>query len=540
MYNVIRVKFSWFCILFVGILFIMCINISKTFNMDTNPGTWAIYAIPHSLSKMVFKSDKKYTSIKSVRDTFTGSLNYEATKDDVNKAINATLLLEIKQIDKGLYLWENEDKGIIDFISISFYIFGMKVQSILYFYFFVVFASSCMFIVANFNSPSRLTFLLLFYVMLYLIIPIASLHPQLEALTAPRIFPILSIIASLHCVLFALNPQSDRLQLMLVVIQTMIVVFVIHIRVVAYWQLSAIIISALLGFFISNYRISLSRMNISPLYPAFFLVLWSLLLQGYKIIIFPQEYKDAYQPMTRVVWHNIFSGLAFDPSLAGRYKLKVDDISIIDALSNYLIENNRENEWINLGGLDGGGRESGYTNLKWISYELVVKEMFFARCKQFPMQCLRSSFYYKPLSTIKTLGWAYGLRKFPPDLDIFVSSYKGIGDSVKTQCIETTQKLDANKLRAYLWSPVALIVMSFSIIILLKYSYDFYSIIGMIILTTFSIIPSVVGHPGAHNVLDTAVMGGMLIYTCIGIILPKILRLAYNFFINLLRDISHA
>src|SRR5260221_599928 len=80
--------FSWLCIFLICINFVLCINQAKKLNMDKNPSTWAVYAIPHSLSEHVFKHDKKYTSNRTVRDTFTGILNSQQHKNDVNAAIN--------------------------------------------------------------------------------------------------------------------------------------------------------------------------------------------------------------------------------------------------------------------------------------------------------------------------------------------------------------------------------------------------------------------------------------------------------------------
>jgi hypothetical protein len=57
--------------------------------------------------------------------------------------------------------------------------------------------------------------------------------------------------------------------------------------------------------------------------------------------------------------------------------------------------------------------------------------MLIARCATFPRQCLTAVTLDKPRVLVGDLGWAYGLRQLPPDLDILVSAE--IGDSVKTE-----------------------------------------------------------------------------------------------------------
>ena len=252
--SLIRIRFesnnvSWFCVFLVGFAFLLSLSLAKNLNMHKNPGTWATYAVPHSLSELSFKHGKKYTSNKTVRDTYTGVINSTKSKDDINLAINTVLHLDKNKLGDGLFLWENEDKGIIDFVSMAFNVFGFKVQSILYCYFFIMFVSCAAFMFANFNGHPRLIVLQQFLVVLYLIIPTISLHPQLGSLMAPRVFPVLSVVASLHCVLFSLQPKHNKSELMLIIVQVLIVTFVIHMRIVTYWQLLAIGIAGFIGVF---------------------------------------------------------------------------------------------------------------------------------------------------------------------------------------------------------------------------------------------------------------------------------------------------
>ncbi len=494
------------------------LNRAIVFGMDINPGTWAVYSIPHSMSDLVFGSTKKYTSNREVRNAFTGELNTD--KGSVNGAINRILRLDKAKLTDGLYLWENEDKGIIDFVSMSFSTFGFKVQSILYFYFLIIFISSLAFIISNFYSISRLAILLQFFVMIYLVLPVTSLHGQLSSLTAPRTFPVLSIIATIHCILFVFSPKNDRIHLSLVALQSLIIIFTIHLRIVSNWQLFAIVIATVASLGIRHFnKIYFKKAILVYFAPIIFLASGLVALQMYKIIVIPIEYKKADQPLTRVVWHNMFSGFAFNPQFTERYKIKIDDRSIIDAAGNYLIKNGRENEWLGLGILDGGGREAGYPLIRWSSYDQVVKEMFFTTCREFPLQCIKTLLLYKPASLLKTLGWAYGLRHLPPDLDIFISDYKGVGDATKLQVIETTQKLDQQRLRAYLWTSEVMILLGIVFFLMFYKPYDLKVLAGIFIFSICSFIPSIVGYPGAHTVLDAIIVGGLFIYTLIGIFL---------------------
>ncbi len=500
------------------IVFVFALNIYRSIEleMDIKPSMWSINAIPFALSKLVF-NEERYTSNKLVAETFFHGRNTVSN----NKGIDDALALDKSQLSENLVLWDAEDKGIIDYVSGAFYTFGFKAERIIYFYYLILFLSCSAFVMANYFFPSRLIILLQFLVLLFLVQPMVSFNPQLTSLVAPRSFPVLAIIASLHCMFFALNPNKKLLHLLLLGIQVSVVIFVIHLRIVTQWQAIAIGCACIVAGGIN--LLYKKKAIIFNFLPIVFVIIGFFGLNLYRHVVFPPAYFKEGQPITRVVWHNILSGLAFSPEIASRYNLKIDDRSIIDLVGAYLLEHNRYEQWVSLGVLEAGGREEGYVAIRWAEYDNIAKEVFFATCKTFPFQCLSASLYYKPLSLIKNLGWAYGLCRLPADLELYVSTFKTIGTAVKEQAIDTTHRLDKHRQRVYLWSASALLILAIPSIILITLPYDFIAIFTVVILAICSIIPSILAYSGLHTIIDTIIVFGILIYYMTVIMLRKLI-----------------
>ncbi len=512
------------CIVLVVTAFVMNVQRSVDLVMDQKPSTWSINAIPYALSRMVFNQEK-YTSNETVANAFFHGRNTVSNNAGIEEALN----LDPANLSQNFSLWDNEDKGVIDFVSASFKVLGYKSERIIYFYYLIIFVSALAFLIANYAFVSRIVILLQFLIMLYLVQPMVAYNPQLTSLGAPRVFPVLAIIASLHCIFFALEPKRKLISMFLLAIQVAVIICVLHLRIVTYWQIIAIV-SVCMGLGIRNYIFN--RFNFMTLLPIVFIVFGLIGLKLYRNSIFPLAYQISGQPITRVVWHNVLSGLVFSPYLSDKFNIRIDDRSIIDAVGKYLIENDRSEEWLRLGVLEQGGREHGYPGMRWADYEKIAKEVFYEKCSIYPLQCVSAFFYYKPLSLVKNLGWAYGLRIYPADLDLFTSNFQNIGNTVKIQSIQTTQKLDSKKQRAYFWSPIAIFLMFIPFLILSVRSYDYKSIMALALFAICSCIPSIVAYPGVHTIIDTIIVFGMFAYTLLVVILQKMYIVTFSMLKN--------
>jgi hypothetical protein len=150
--------------------------------------------------------------------------------------------------------------------------------------------------------------------------------------------------------------------------------------------------------------------------------------------------------------------------------------------------------------------------------------MLIARCSTFVRDCLETVLFYKPVSLLQNLAWAYGLRELPPDLEVSDSHY--FGNLLQTQFIGTSHRLDATGLRAFLWSPKILLVLApFVLLLMLESSGQAWATLaaaGWLVLG--SAIPTEAGYAAPHTIGEPAIAFGMLIYLGLGLAIAWALR----------------
>lgn len=513
------------CVL-IGLAFILCFQ--RTLAIQAVVPVSVFNAIPPAISSVVFGHDKKYTSLVAVSDMYRSELGDQATDAGaINKTIARIANSDLTNNNKDYQpLGIVDEKGIVDFVEIAFRLFGLNVQGTVYLYFLVLLASCSLFILGFHKYPSCLLLLAGFLVAFYLVLPGIIFNPQLASILMLRAMPILAMVACLHCILYVLLAPPGRNQVLLVAIQVVVLIFVVHMRTTAIWQVLTIATVSAIAF---TYQIwhktnrqppgSLRpRITLSALWPLLLVAIAYLGLQSYRTWAFPEEYQRGEQIMTRTIWHNVFSGLALHPQFAERYNLRIDDNSVIQAAGEYLVEKGRAQQWESVG---SGAPNFSVTH--WTAYDKVVREMLADRCVTYVYACLSATFYYKPLSLGRTLAWLYGMRASLPDLDIFVSRYWG--DAVKVQMLELGRQLDAQKSRAYPWTPLAiLLLLPFTVLLL---GEDRHSrgaaLAGIVALTAGSTLPSLIGYPAPFAVADTAIAVLILLYFCFFSVLALLL-----------------
>jgi hypothetical protein len=243
-------------------------------------------------------------------------------------------------------------------------------------------------------------------------------------------------------------------------------------------------------------------------------------LQAYHAVALPEEYRRGDEIATRVFWHNIFTGFAYHPVLHERFRVWLDDVSIIAAAGRYLEETGQLDRWQEMGGrVPVPGEADGaaaFEGIKFAKYDPVVREMLIARCSQYVRACLETFFVYKPISLVENLAWLYGFRALPPDLDVTESPY--FGDILKRQFLGMSQGLDGGGTRAHLWTPTVLLIVAPFVALLLVETRPriwaaFWACLGLALGST---IPTVAGYAAPHTIAESAIAAGMLVYLGIG------------------------
>jgi hypothetical protein len=507
---------------FLVLLVLFAANVIRahTLGMDGSPPMWVVNAIPPALSDLAFGNRGGYTSLKAVNDVFYASVPMSDRIDGaaVDRAILAVMALNPAAISSQAELLSKDDKGIVDLVKMSFRLFGYKAASPLYLYFVLLFLSALVFAL-TFNTPFFHTILASFLVAHFLFLPTVFYQSQLQSVLALRFLPVLSMIACLHCILFATRPMFTVLELMALAFQVGLLIFVIHMRSTTMWQVIVVGAVTLLAVGRLIYENGMTRRALQCFIPAIIpilLVMGGLAgLSAYRNVAYDERYFRGEEMLTRVFWHSLFSGLAFNPVLAERYQLKIDDVSIVRAVGRITIETGHASEWD-----AAGGSSEGFLKLRWAAYDLFAGDAFLELClHREPGQCIASLIYYKPLSLMRHLSWVYGFRRDVPDTSIFVSAEAGNG--LERQLDALKASLDKTGLWFRPWDPIAIfMVVAFAIILFATNDAPRATdVIPGIVLAAGSTIPSLVGFPAMHTIAEPTIAIAASVYTGIAVLL---------------------
>ncbi|GIW82285.1 MAG: hypothetical protein KatS3mg105_4092 [Gemmatales bacterium] len=292
--------------------------------------------------------------------------------------------------------------------------------------------------------------------------------------------------------------------------QLALITFVVHIRSTTVWQfvviLLAIFSSIAVAFWKKRTRsdATTSLQAISCAAAALFgLMAGYLGLCLYRSTAFPEEYKRGEQIMTRVTWHNIFSGLAFHPRLARDFQIQLDDASIIRATGKYLVAHGEEMQT----GRRWGGKSPRFTGMRWTPYDRAVRDLLIDTFCRRPWDCIVAMAYYKPVALVKNLAWLYGVRRSPSSLDLLTSPT--VGNIVKSQVIQATERLDAQGLRQGPWTPMALVMMGLFAFPIRLVPESRHVGFAVLFLLFGSLIPVLVGYPVPHTIAEIGIMAGV-------------------------------
>ena len=495
-------------LLLVGLAFGLNVEQGLALKLDRTAPVWVADAIPPALSGILFHHDKRYTTLTAVNQAFYRGLPAPRTAPTIDAAIAAVASIH-DPIDRSYVLLGNDDKGIVDFVEGAFRIFGLRTSSVFKGYFLLLGLSCVAYLLAYGARPAPVLALTSFLVMHALTMPALTFNAQLESPWALRAIPILSMVACLHGLLFGWYGKIRFGALALLVFQVAIMMFLIHTRTPTLWQMMTIVIASLIAVAANILKGRVNLRNIGPgklwIAPVVCLAIGYGGLIVYRTVAFPAEYHHGEQIVTRVTWHNIFSGFALDPPFAKRFGLRIDDVSVIRATGAYLREQGRAADWVAL-----GGTSPNFRAIRWAPYDRAVRDMVIDRCSQYKLDCLKTFFWYKPVALQGTLAWIYGLRKLPPNADVFVSPE--IGSVVRDQIIAATRQMDAAGLRANPFGLPTLLLLPFvGLLAGSSWQESRLTLLAIGALAIGSTTPSIIGYPAPHAVAEPAIAFAMLL-----------------------------
>lgn len=351
--------------------------------------------------------------------------SYEKYQILINHTLHKATLL--KSLDQTK-LHGGTDYFYIQFISLAFTIFGIKIQSLTYLWLSLFVSSATCYLVAFWNHVTRLFILSGFAMALWIavICNAGGDTADLLGINNQRFLNVLALIPLLHILLRIMEPVKERNQIVLMLFQGVILLFVFLCRSAAQWMLVTI-------FLTSCFSIWLARKNSSS--SVFYLLttrLWLFILMVVTIIQIKQaiptflhnEYKKELWQTSHVFWGAMVVGLTTDPVLREKYvcsDLELKDrlqgftqrscrksSGFLDRLSQaafdepgdwhmyqaavrYLRENGSSEQ---LGSEDANPRN---TNLRWQRFDQIQKIIYFQMIVENPLDVIFMYVIAKPL-----------------------------------------------------------------------------------------------------------------------------------------------
>ena len=287
-----------------------------------------------------------------------------------------------------------DDLGLVDYVRLSFLLFGYRVQSLFFTYFLILGVSAAAFLYTFRLRPALL--MLLVIVCVAQIMVFSSIlfdRSVLGSIVDPRFLSALAIIPGLHlgCLLLdRLRPTPDNI--VLAVIQSLILVFAIWIRSSAAWVVVGV---AALAALVSLRAVLNNRFNPVQLWSLGLLLLVLAVHTVWASTALHPIYREKGEISRHVFWHAVFFRLQFHPGWDQKYSAaydhaRFDELPRVAALK-YLQRHPPSDP-------DAVYLTPDRKSLKIAALETYVRKAFFEFLAADPKFVLESTLIYNPLS----------------------------------------------------------------------------------------------------------------------------------------------
>ena len=226
-----------------------------------------------------------------------------------------------------------DDVGYVDFAKIAFFLFGVQIRA-LYYLFFLIYGLTllCALVERNRDRLGQVVLLTvagMIYVSCYysdfLVIPQPAGSGNM---LNPRFIPVLAVIPGIHIlIMLADKAPSDWRRIAIVIFQSGIIFFAIHMRVSAIWWAPAIFAAAVTLFLLSlkglstrcdSWRVAIHR-GLTAQWPA--LIVLVVVFGGLKLVGWSLHptYRQGGWVSYHTVWHAIYYSLQLHPQYVEKY-----------------------------------------------------------------------------------------------------------------------------------------------------------------------------------------------------------------------------
>jgi hypothetical protein len=299
-----------------------------------------------------------------------------------------------------------DDLGFVDYVRLSFLVFGSKIQS-LYYTYFLIFGGSAAVFLWTFRSRPALLMLLVITCVAQIGLLSSNLVSvnNLGSIADSRFLGILAIVPGLHlgCLILDRLPPSFG-NVGLAVVQSIILVFAVWIRASAVWVILAV---AVLAVFVAMRGLLKRRLELPRIWAAgvLFAVLASHMV--WLTMALHPIYKSGGEISHHVFWHSIFYQLQFHPRWNEKYAASYDFATADElpplAARKYLLRHPPSDP-------DAVYLTPDRKHLRVAAAETYIRKAFFEFFSNDPRFVLESMLIYNPLSITTILaGYASSL-----------------------------------------------------------------------------------------------------------------------------------
>jgi len=303
-----------------------------------------------ALSRLSMEPTSGYLGHRTIQDYFTDNglalfshepgfdpsaplrwLQVQADGSALDGLIDNAIKLPIDRALQPVLLLANEI-GTVDYFYLSFLMFGPRVSSLFYIYYFILAFSSALFLVQFHRSPPRLFLLCAYaaahYFMVSVYIP--NSYWQLATVHNNRFLSTLGLLPMLHllCTVLAPKERLTGFALIASVGQASILAFLTLCRLEVAWELFAVMLASIYVALLLLSRRRWSVLQVDRRLKPFFI----LGLSGFAlafVVIYPHGALDARyanESGTHLFWHGVLVNLIeSDHHLYELYRVRPED-----------------------------------------------------------------------------------------------------------------------------------------------------------------------------------------------------------------------
>jgi hypothetical protein len=368
---------------------------------------YRFHAIPVAISTLYRDRAHDYTAHRNLARHF-----HDADKsldEQIKQAIHPDY-----DVGAGTYFWVADDRGLADYVTAAFTLFGPRTRSLSKFLFVVLGLAFLLYAVGYWRTPAA--FLLPVLVLLgWLGIAQVMLHRvpfpngvgwwgEEIALNESRMFDVLALVSVLHLAVLACGgPRVSRLAWATAMPQTLILVFLYHARSSVGWQYLALfaIAGVRVGWWVIVRPRPGARELARPLFVAALLAGTLVGLKQYQRAHYhPDYFTEAYGQ--RTFWHNALMGLWYHPTLRDELPMKVcDDRDAVDLVLARMEAKDPDldrNQWNWQAALNSLGNHNPFD---WVRYETEARAIYVGLWREEPGRMAACYGWYKPLDIAK-------------------------------------------------------------------------------------------------------------------------------------------